>query len=75
MVSSSFLRRSLDLSICVAAANADAELSPVIRERLNDMETFVTNIDGWYEDMLTIPHNTLKALMKLGARITGVLTR
>ena len=63
------------LKSCVAAANIDADLSPIVRQRLHDMAEFVAAADRWYEDMLTIPHSTLKTLMGLGSRITSILTR
>jgi DNA-binding transcriptional regulator GbsR (MarR family) len=63
------------LRSCAAAAEADPTLSPVLRKRLQDMLEFVESVDKWYADMLTIPHSTLRALMKLGSRVTGVLKR
>lgn len=63
------------LKACAADAGTAEDLSPVVRQRLQDMTDFVAGIDGWYEDMLTIPHTTLKALMKLGSKVTGVLRR
>jgi len=63
------------LKSCVVAANTDADLSPIVRQRLQDMAEFVAAADRWYADMLTIPHSTLKALMGLGSRITSILTR
>jgi DNA-binding transcriptional regulator GbsR (MarR family) len=63
------------LRSCAATAQQDATLSPVVRQRLEDMLEFVEGVDRWYADMLTIPHSTLRALMKLGARITSVLKR
>ena len=53
----------------------DAALSPVVHQRLTDMADFVAATDRWYTDMLTIPHGTLKTLMALGSRITGMIKR
>ena len=63
------------LQTCVAAANADAGLSPEVSRRLTDMAEFVAAVDRWYADMLTLPHGTLKALMAMGSRVTGILSR
>lgn len=61
------------LQACVSDAAADPGLSPTARQRLDDMFEFVSSVDRWYADMLSLPHPTLKALMKLGSRITAVL--
>ena len=63
------------LQNCADAANNDSSLSPVARQRLEDMLEFVDGVDAWYADMLTIPHTTLRSLMKLGGRVTSVLKR
>jgi DNA-binding transcriptional regulator GbsR (MarR family) len=63
------------LRASVQAAAEDADLSPTVRQRLIDMTDFVADIDGWYQEMLTIPHGTLKSLVKLGGRITRALSR
>jgi DNA-binding transcriptional regulator GbsR (MarR family) len=40
---------------CRAAAEQDENVSPVARRRLEDMEKFVGDIDGWYDQMLSVP--------------------
>ncbi len=61
------------LKTCASAAEQDNALSPVVQKRLLDMLDFVANVDRWYTDMLTIPHGTLRGLMKLGSKVTSVL--
>ena len=61
------------LKICATAAEQDKTLSPVVQKRLLDMLDFVASVDRWYSDMLTIPHGTLRGLMKLGSKVTSVL--
>lgn len=57
----------------LAAANDDPTLSPVARKRLNEMHSFVTTIDGWYGQMLTVPPSTLMSLIKMGTKVVGLL--
>ncbi len=61
------------LKACVEAAEADDEISAIATKRLQDMLEFVSTIDAWYTEILTLPHSTLRSLMKLGSRITRVL--
>ena len=61
------------LRACVAAAEADDAISVTATRRLKDMLEFVGVVDKWYTEILTLPHSTLRSLMKLGARITHVL--
>ena len=61
------------LSQVLAAAEGDPTLSRVARERLDNMHGFVTTIDGWYGQMLTVPPNTLMSLIKMGSKVVGLL--
>jgi DNA-binding transcriptional regulator GbsR (MarR family) len=61
------LRHALD------AADGDPWISSVARSRLNEMQAFVTTIDHWYEQMLTVPPERIMALIKLGARVVNLL--
>jgi DNA-binding transcriptional regulator GbsR (MarR family) len=57
----------------LAAADDDPTLSPVARKRLKEMHSFVTTIDGWYGQMLTVPPSTLMSLIKMGTKVVGLL--
>ena len=61
------------LRACVADAERDPKLHPVVGKRLNDMLAFVETLDRWYMQMLTVPKPTLAALIRLGTRIVGLL--
>lgn len=61
------LRHALD------AADGDPWISSVARARLNEMQVFVTTIDQWYEQMLTVPPERIMALIKLGSRVVNLL--
>jgi DNA-binding transcriptional regulator GbsR (MarR family) len=54
---------------CRAAAEQDENVSPVARRRLEDMEKFVGDIDGWYDQMLSVPPPKLMALIRMGAKV------
>jgi DNA-binding transcriptional regulator GbsR (MarR family) len=57
----------------LAATEGDPMLGPVARKRLNEMHGFVTTIDSWYGQMLTVPPSTLMALIKLGSKVVNLL--
>jgi DNA-binding transcriptional regulator GbsR (MarR family) len=55
------------------AAEGDALISGVARARLNEMHDFVSTIDHWYEQMLTVPPERIMALIRLGSRVVNLL--
>src|SRR5882724_13205617 len=61
------------LRACVADAERDPKLHPLAAKRLTDMLAFVEAMDRWYAQMLTVPKPKLAALIRLGARIVGLL--
>lgn len=62
------------LRACLAEAEGDDRVSPVARRRLEDMESFVGEIERWYDQMLSVPPPKLMGLMRMGSRIVE-LTR
>lgn len=56
-----------------AAAESDPMISSVARSRLNEMHAFVTTMDRWYSQMLTVPPSTLMSLIKLGSKVVNLL--
>ena len=61
------------LKSCVLAADADARVHPVARQRLKDMLVFVENLETWYAQMLTVPKSKIAGLIRLGTRIVNLL--
>ncbi|MFC3077497.1 GbsR/MarR family transcriptional regulator [Phenylobacterium terrae] len=57
----------------LADAEGDPTISRVARTRLNEMHAFVTTIDNWYAQMLTVPPSTLMSLIKLGSKVVNLL--
>jgi DNA-binding transcriptional regulator GbsR (MarR family) len=54
-------------------ANSDPAISKVAKARLHEMQGFLTTLDGWFGQMLTVPPSTLMALIKLGTRVVTLL--
>jgi DNA-binding transcriptional regulator GbsR (MarR family) len=55
------------------AADADPRTSKVARTRLHEMQTFLRTMNDWFDQMLTVPPNTLMRLIKLGSRVVSML--
>lgn len=62
------------IKLVVEAAEGDTTISPVARARLNEMQSFVTTLDKWYGQMLTVPPSTLMTLIKLGSKVVNLVT-
>ncbi len=63
------------LKDCLAAAESDDEVSPVVTRRLRDMLDFVERTGRWYEQMIRLPRAQVTALMKLGSGVVRLLDR
>lgn len=61
------------LRACLAEADGDERVSAVARRRLEDMESFVADIERWYDQMLNVPPPKLMALMRMGSKIADLL--
>ena len=61
------------LRICIAEATSDAKTSPVAAKRLKEMLVFTETVEGWYEQMLTVPRSKLAALLRLGVKVVNFL--
>lgn len=62
------------LNTCLEMAKEDKAVNPVALQRIQDMLIFVQTISRWYDQMLTIPKNKLAMLIKMGAKVTHLLT-
>jgi DNA-binding transcriptional regulator GbsR (MarR family) len=73
-------RRELDptLSVlrnCVLDAEQDKKTDPEIKNRIASMTEFLEDLSHWYDEMQKIPQPLRIKIMKLGSKITGMLTR
>jgi DNA-binding transcriptional regulator GbsR (MarR family) len=58
----------------MAQLEADASgVSPRVQDRLHRMHDFVTTVDSWYQQMLQVPPETLMRLIRMGAKVVGLL--
>jgi DNA-binding transcriptional regulator GbsR (MarR family) len=60
---------------CIAGAQEDATLNPVVVRRLKAMLDFVERISRWYEQMSKLSRTQLATVMKLGSGIVRLLDR
>ena len=63
------------LKLATAEADADAQVSPVARQRLHAMLDFVTTMSRWHDEMIRMPKSTLMTFIKMGSKVTRFLGR
>ncbi|MGA0603944.1 GbsR/MarR family transcriptional regulator [Caulobacter sp. KR2-114] len=73
-------RREIDPTLailreCVAAADADGETPPAVREKLRRMLDLTQKLSAWYEQIRNVPRPVLMKLLGLGAKITALVGR
>lgn len=51
----------------------DAGVSAEVKSRLHRMHDFVTTVDSWYGQMLHVPPEILMRLIRMGAKVVGLL--
>lgn len=61
-------------AIDAAMGEADKQpLHPTVARRLEDMHGFIHTVEGWYRQMLNVPPHQIMRLIKLGAKVVGLL--
>jgi DNA-binding transcriptional regulator GbsR (MarR family) len=73
-------RRELDptlttLRACVLESEEDHKTSPEVKQRIADTLAFLEQLTGWYDQMKGVDRGTVIKLMKLGAKVQGLLGR
>lgn len=58
------------LRTCAETAAKDTRVTQHARTRLGEMLEFTSSVDRWFQQMLTLPRGTLRAMLKLGSRIS-----
>jgi DNA-binding transcriptional regulator GbsR (MarR family) len=51
----------------------DPRISPAVRQRLQSMHDFVNTVEGWYQQMLNVPPAQIMTLIRMGAKVVGLL--
>ncbi|WP_281017065.1 MULTISPECIES: MarR family transcriptional regulator [unclassified Minwuia] len=57
----------------LALADGDPKVSRVARNRLHELNDFMTTLDTWFGQMITMPPSTLMRLIRLGSRVANLL--
>lgn len=73
-------RREIDptlemLKACAAEAALDRETPDSVKAKLVGMQSFLEQMNGWYEQMRALPRPVLEKLLGLGARISAFIGR
>ena len=61
------------IDAAMAASGTGPALHPVVARRLEDMHGFIHTVEGWYRQMLGVPPHQIMRLIKLGAKVVGLL--
>lgn len=54
---------------CVLEMDEEKATPKEARARIKNMLDFLTNVTGWFDEIVQLPKSTLVALMKLGAKV------
>ncbi|SMC53871.1 DNA-binding transcriptional regulator GbsR, MarR family [Fulvimarina manganoxydans] len=71
-------RREIDplltmLHECAEEAQKGGSEDQVVRQRVIDMQTFISDLSAWYGEMNRLPRSKLKILVQLGSRISAFI--
>jgi len=71
-------RREIDPTLsmlreCAAEAKQDTETPTEVKERLANMQEFLEELSGWYDQVRGMPRPTLLKLMRMGARVAKMV--
>lgn len=61
------------IDTAMAEAKGGPPLHPALARRLEDMHAFIHTVEGWYRQMMTVPPHQIMRLIKLGAKVVGLL--
>jgi DNA-binding transcriptional regulator GbsR (MarR family) len=62
------------LRACVAEAERDPAIGAVARKRLAEMESFVSSLNRWYDQMLGVPAATIMKLIRMGSKVASFVS-
>ena len=72
-------RKEREIDPMVAAIHAameqadDPRISAEVRARLHNMNSFITTVDTWYNQMIHVPPQQIMRLIRLGAKVVSLL--
>ncbi len=73
-------RREIDPTLtmlrqCELEMEDDRETPESVKEQIRSMSSFVSTLAGWYEQVNTLPKDTLVKLMNMGAKVAKFIPR
>ena len=63
------------LKQCASEVEQESQTDDITKERIRNMLEFIDSTNTWYEKIRSIPTSTLQKLMKLGTRITKLVSK
>lgn len=63
------------LKQCASEVEQESQTDDITKERIRNMLKFIDSTNTWYEKIRSIPTSTLQKLMKLGTRITKLVSK
>lgn len=72
-------RREIDPTItflkeCVAELEKDKETPDAVKDRIESFLEFTEEVSGWYEKIKSMPRSTLLKLIRMGSKVSKVLS-
>lgn len=61
------------IDAAMAQTGGGDPLHPAVARRLEDMHGFIHTVERWYQQMLNVPPGQIMRLIKLGAKVVGLL--
>jgi DNA-binding transcriptional regulator GbsR (MarR family) len=61
------------IDAAMGQVDAGGPLHPTVRKRLDEMHGFIHTVERWYRQMITVPPGQIMRLIKLGAKVVGLL--
>jgi DNA-binding transcriptional regulator GbsR (MarR family) len=61
------------IDAALAQVDKGGPLHPAVRKQLGEMQGFIHTVEGWYRQMILVPPAQIMRLIKLGAKVVGLL--
>jgi DNA-binding transcriptional regulator GbsR (MarR family) len=61
------------LKACRAEADGDPRVSKAAKQRLAEMDDFLTTMSRWHDQMLSVPAPKLMALVRMGSKVARLV--
>ena len=61
------------IDAAMSQVDSGGPLPADVRRQLDEMHRFIHTVEGWYRQMITVPPAQIMRLIKLGAKVVGLL--